>query len=404
MPLEKNTALQQVNDRCFIDGTAYSRFYREAPYLPRCSDNKTAAIVRPKDYAVRYPYMQVNSPNKVSWLVFDLDHSDGLIWEKNDLPAPNFIVRNRKNGHSHLYYAIVPVCTSENARAKPVQYMKAVYEAMAARLNADPSYSGPVAKTPGHPWWHTWEIHGYEYELGELADHVELATKPPWSKGPDFDAVAHSRHELLFEDLRYYAYSIVNRERQKGSFQSFWRLLDAYAHNKNTFRHRGFSMNLTIAQVKATVKSVARWTWDRYTGNSRCHRGVMQLDNAIDITIKQQLSAKRTHDIRKKNTESKIRLACRALLDQGKTINQLTVAEQAKLTRQTISKYKHILQEINKNPTSNIVALPTTKVESIDHKNNVNFGVYQITAGLAYNEKELDCDGQAIDKVIVKPP
>lgn len=217
-----------IPDRCHQPGTAYNRLLSEAPYLPRCSDNKTAALVRPRQYAFRYPYMQVNRPDMVSWLVFDLDHDNPLVWEDENFPAPNFVVTNRKNGHSHLFYAIVPVCTSANARSKPIQFMKAVYEAMAARLGADPAYSGPVAKTPGHPWWSTWEFHGSEYELGELADYVDLVAKSPWSKRPDLDAVSHSRHCLLFEELRFYAYSIVNREKEQGTFQSFSRLLDAH--------------------------------------------------------------------------------------------------------------------------------------------------------------------------------
>ena len=127
--------------------SAMSRILEEASYLARCSDNKTAMRVRPREYAIRYPYMQVNRPGRVSWLVFDLDHTNSLIWEEHGLPPPNFIVRNRNSGNSHLYYAIAPVCTTERAREKPILYMKAVYDSMAALLKADPDYhSGPVAR------------------------------------------------------------------------------------------------------------------------------------------------------------------------------------------------------------------------------------------------------------------
>ncbi|RMO11533.1 replication initiation protein, partial [Pseudomonas savastanoi] len=90
----------------------------------------------------------------------------------------------RKSGHSQLFYAVPSVCTTENARAKPIQYMKAIYAAFAARLDADVDYhGGPVAKTPGHPWWETTEFHSHVYELGELASAVELTVKP-WATGP----------------------------------------------------------------------------------------------------------------------------------------------------------------------------------------------------------------------------
>ncbi len=92
-------------------------------------------------------------------------------------PPPNLIVRNRTSNKAHLFYAIVPVCTSDQARSKPIQYLKAIYHALALRLEADLSYSGPVAKTPFHPWWQTTELHRGVYELNELADSLELETR-----------------------------------------------------------------------------------------------------------------------------------------------------------------------------------------------------------------------------------
>jgi len=360
------------SNRYYQPNTAFNRLFLEAPYLPRCSDNKSAALVRPREYAIRHPYMQVNRPDMVSWLVFDLDHSNPFIWEDENLPPPNFVVRNRKNGHSHLFYAIAPVCTSENARSKPIQYMKAVYDAMAARLSADPSYSGPVAKTPGHPWWSTRENHAHEYDLGELAEYVDLVVKPLWSSGPDLDAASHSRHCLLFEEVRFYAYSIVSREREKGSYTNFLRFVEAFAFNKNNYQQRGFSMNLTASQVKATVKSVARWTWDRYTGGSQCHRGIMNLDASLPLKERQRLAAQHTHKTRNKASESKIRTACKSLLGKGAKLTLVAIAGTSGLARQTVAKYRHLIAEATPAPKTTPVEPPAANPE------NVTYAVHQI--------------------------
>lgn len=388
-------SLYSPSGRFFEDNTALSRVLLEAPYLARCSDDKTATRVRPREYAIRYPYMQINRPGMVSWLIFDLDHTNSLIWNDAGLPAPNLVVRNRANGHSHLYYAIPSVCTTENARAKPIQYMKAIYAAFAARLDADTEYnSGPVAKTPGHPWWSTSELHNHIYELGELADYVELAVSL-WGKGPQIDEVSHSRHCILFEQLRFYAYSIVNREREGGTFAAFMRSLEAFAHNNNSFKKHGFSENLPQSSLKATIKSVARWTWDKYSGDSRCHRGAMQLDKDLPLSERQSLAAKRTHELRHKATESKIRAACRQLLARGEKLRQAAIAAIAGVSRQTVATYAHVLKETAR-PAAvavlEVVAAVSRLSEALSpakcpevasgSARDVTYGVHQVPAAL----------------------
>ncbi|MBA6062126.1 MULTISPECIES: replication initiation protein [Pseudomonas] len=348
----KDTAVSaRPNQRFFQEGTALNRVLQECPYLPRCSDDKTAARILPREYAVCYPYMQINREGMVSWLIFDLDHYNALIWDDAGLPPPNLIVRNRRTGGTHLYYAIIPVCTTDNARSRPINYLKAIYKAFVAALDADPNYhGGPVAKTPGHPWWQTQELHNHVYELADLAECVDLEPITPWGKGPDYEAASHSRHCMLFENLRFYAYSIVNLERDKGSYDHFVRRLTAHAHNANRFGGRGsFITDLPLSSIRSTVKSVARWTWSKYTGNSRCHRGVMELDKSLPLVERQRLAAKRTHQERHKATESKIRAACRILLQQGKPLAQAAIASLAGVTRQTVATYRHILTEARVN-------------------------------------------------------
>ncbi|MCY1264133.1 Replicase family protein [compost metagenome] len=359
----------------FQAGTALNRVLQEAPYLARCSDNKTAARVRPREYAISYPYIQVNRPGMVSWLIFDLDHANALIWDEAGLPPPNLVVRNRGNGHAHLYYAIVPVCTSVNGRSAPISYMKAVYEAFALQLNADLEYGGgPVAKTPGHPWWETSEYHDHVYDLGELAEAVELPQAKPWNKGPRLDAAAHSRHCILFERMRYYAYSIVNEARANGTFQQFVHRLEAFAFNNNDFKAYGFAESLPLSSLKATVKSISRWTWDRYRGGARCHRGVMGLPAEMPLHEKQRLAALRTHGIRHKSTESKVRAACRRLIAAGEQLRVSAIARMANISRQTTAAYKHVMREVQNAAIEGSAAIA---------KLGVKYGVHQIPAALS---------------------
>lgn len=356
-------------------GSSMSRLLAEAPYFSRCSDNKTAAVIRPRQYAIKYPYMQVNQANLTSWLIFDLDHENANIWDDKNLPEPNLIVRNRKNGHAHLYYAIVPVLTSDDARPAPIRYMKAIYAAMAKQLNADTAYSGPVAKTPGHPWWQTTEIHNKVYELGDLACYLDLEVKP-FQKEPDLDSVSHSRHCMLFEHVRHYAYSIAAEAKSHGCFRAFKQDIEDYATGCNNFRQMGFKSDLTLAQVRSTVKSIASWTWDRYTGTGAKNRGVMQLSESLDTKTKQGMSAKRTHDLRKNSTQARISAAYNNLKQSGKTTTIQQVAKTSGLSRQTVAKYKHLLTETkhNSNDVISIRRLFTGK------RSNVNYGVHQITA------------------------
>ena len=379
--------------RFFQSGTALNRVLLEAPYLPRCSDDKTATRVRPREYAIRYPYMQINRSGMVSWLIFDLDHAEPMIWELEGLPAPNLIVRNRQSGHSHLFYAIQPVCTTEKAHSRPIAYMKAIYEAYALRLKADPQFhSGPVAKTPGHAWWLTHELHAGVYDLTKLADHVDLALTDPWGRGSRLDEVSHSRHCILFEHLRHFAYSVVNREREQGTFESFTRRLEAFSFNKNSFQKLGFAQDLSIASLRATVKSVARWTWDRYKGSGGCHRGVMQLDKALPLQERQRQAAQRTHGLRQKATESKVRAACRQLQDKGEALTHAAIARLAGLTRQTVATYRHVLNEVVK-PVSGVALGAAAAAAS-----GVKHAVHQVFAALAGFaqpvDKSVDSAGQ----------
>ena len=95
----------------------------------------------------------------------------------------------------------------------------------------------------------------------------------------------------------------------------------------------------------ATAKSIAKWTWTRYTGDRR-RRGVLKLDASnLSLSSRQQLGAKWTHRARKEKTAERIVAAIRRLLKLREKITATAVARGAGITRQTIAKrYGYLLE------------------------------------------------------------
>ena len=75
----------------------------------------------------------------------------------------------------------------------------------------------------------------------------------------------------------------------------------------------------------------------------------MELDKTTPLAERQKLSAKRTHEVRQKATESKIRAACRALHNQAKPLAIAAIAALSGITRQTVAKYRHVINETRSN-------------------------------------------------------
>lgn len=370
-----------------VQTSLIERVKAQAPYFPRCSDDKTAKRVRPVEHAVHQPYMQINRKDMKSWLIFDLDHQNPFIWEDAGLPPPNCIVSNRDNQKAHLYYAIVPVCTSEKARSKPIQYMQSVYERMAKLLKSDPDYHGSVAKTPGHPWWKTAFVHDSVYDLGELSEYLDREDdedlKHRWfGKQAEFNS--ESRHCLLFDNVRYFAYAEVYKARERGNYESFYRIVEAYAFNHNNFVNQGFESNLSLPQVRATARSISRWTWDKYRGaSSPVHRGVMMLGNASGMSLeaRQRLSAKRTQEKKKQGTASKIRRAYHNLTQLNRKLTQKNLAEAAGLSTATIRRWAEFVEELKGSKVQIVSLGEVLKNRGAEGKTEkVTFDVHQIPA------------------------
>lgn len=234
-----------------------SNFYRNLPHKPYCTDELGAGlIIRQKKTAIQMPYIQHNPPCLVSSLVFDIDRSDAYFsWSDANLPPPNWIAKNRLNGHAHIGYMLAtPVCTSHRAKQKIIEYTAKIQQAYSLALGADRGYSGLITKNPCNTQWENHIFDVQPYDLGYLADFVELQEL----KTDLREVSGLGRNCAMFDTVRFWAYKAIRAHR--GSTFDLWlgkvleKCLDANSE---------FIQPLPYSEIKATAKSIARYCWKK---------------------------------------------------------------------------------------------------------------------------------------------
>lgn len=395
--LEFGVVVANLARSLVADSEVLDRFLRSLPYKPSCGDDKACQLIRSRPHAIRYPYIQPNPPQMQHWIVLDLDFEDLAedkykepwqqetlfsLLESETLPCPNFAVMNRHNRNCHIYFAIEPVCTSVNGRKGPKLYLDAVTRGLNARFKGDSSFTQRNAKNPFSSVWETVVFHSDVYSLGELADYVELTSKP-WFGNTEDKPEPAGRNCALFEELRQWAYREVKGYRQQSTFEHWHQRVLLAAESLNYFPGNSKGSQLPYSEVKSTAKSVAKWTWDHYQGGA-INRGVMDLE-ASDLPLenRQRLAARRTHQVRRENTEARIKEAISILKARNERVTKAAAARLAGLSRQHVtSHYSHLFDS------------PTPAKKAADRpRQSVFYGVHQVTA--VRSEKS--------DKVVVLP-
>lgn len=206
--------------------------------------------------------VELNPPAEIYWLAFDCDHNNLMRWRDAGLLEPSFITVNPKNGHYHAVYRLTTaVIRSERAHTRPLNYLRAVSEALRIALKADPNYVGILTKNPLHPDWRVVRPQIMpSYTLGELAATVDLQRifvreGRPVSRGGETamsEVAVGGRNKALFDQVRQWAY--------KHSDQLDNLLNFAEQSNSELQHPLGFN------EVKSIVVSV-----DRYIASTRPH-------------------------------------------------------------------------------------------------------------------------------------
>lgn len=219
-----------------------------------CSDHKGYCHIRSKSHAIRHVYIQPNQPARITYIVLDIDHPNGIhnALCDTELPPPHLIIQNPSNAHVHLVYRLSsPVFTWGKANSKNIRYLARIEYGMVRNLGADASYGGNLMKNPLNPSWRTYTsttapVEGYS--LKELADFVNLDFLP--SDQQACNDQGYSRNCTLFDHVRPYGYNLA-----PATYNALVKALIPIAVD---FNH-SFDIPLLQNEVKHIVRSIARY-------------------------------------------------------------------------------------------------------------------------------------------------
>ena len=308
------------------DHPALSRFFENLPNYPRGTDSLKAGCRRsPKHVAIKRRYIELNKENySVTYLPYDCDSPIGmLMWHIRSLPPPTLSVSNWDNFRSHLTWELeTSVHLGGNASQRAINYLDVVRRGFTQALDADPSFGGLLSKNPLSDFWFV-DAYDRVYDLDELAEAVRDITLPKKQSSKKHEIEYEPDDSLfVYHNTRWYMYTITaDYDRSEPLYDK----ADAYVRELST----DFSLNLPESKIRSNAKSISKFCWN--------HRDDFIANRAAFIEIQRQ-RAYRSHKARKRNNTIKILRATRKLRKEDQTITKSAVAEEAGLTRKSVSK------------------------------------------------------------------
>lgn len=244
-----------------IDNFNKESFYKNLSNKPFCTNDfeNNGVFKKTKKEAINYQYIQYNNDAFVSALVFDVDEPLATLkWDFVNMPRPNIIMKNKANGHAHLYYALEqPVCKTNLAKIKPLNYLSIIETGLRKRLNADRGYTGLMTKNPLNEKWQTIWGNNKAYSLDFLREFVDD------NKEINTQDYGIGRNVYLFNSLRKVGYKEVLFFKDTMNYVHYEKTmyLKAVVFNCENFPNNLLSDN----ELKSIVRSICRWTWRNFS-------------------------------------------------------------------------------------------------------------------------------------------
>ncbi len=294
-------------------------------------------------YAVLYPYIQLNNPTQIAWLIFDCDHDDLAIWSNAGLPKPSYIATDPLSGKFHIGYAISPVFVGVNARRKPIEYLAAIQRTMTRLLEADSRFVGLITKNPIHTEWQVEIFHNKQYDLAELHQAIGELDRKSYGETITADLIGFERNCELFHVLRFHSYARI-RLTDEMTYEQWHEYLSRHIEGLNASYRSIDVVPLEDREVSGIAKSVSKWTWQR-RDTIHCKERKLQLDESQPLATRQAIGAYHSHEVRKEASQQRIEKAIAELKNNGKKVTQKAVAIESGVGERTVRKYWKILKK-----------------------------------------------------------
>ena len=316
------------------------RFYDNMPAWLRIGIEKGKGLTEPieKSYALKgAKLIQFNAAKLVRYLVFDIDdvhpndnseYSNCFYnWHEADMPPPQIIIRNKDNGHCQYFYELkMPVSTSDNSKQNIVFYLHAIRRAMTIQLNADSAYTHYISRNPFNAnRQETFYSLVEPYSLDDLSKNLDLTTRFSSHKLEDF--LGLGRNNDIFHTVRFDAYSY---KRECAKYEQLYSFVLSRCRGVNAEQFADDM--LPDNECRYIAKSIARWTWDKYTGKSK------HTDKKLSVE-KAKIGKKggNTTGIRKKKNNARKRQKALKLFNEG--VSKVQIAKELDVHRNTINEW-----------------------------------------------------------------
>lgn len=337
------------------DLTEIQKFNNNLPdWVYHRSRKNIAPIVSPKEKAIQDKYIAPFHQKYRNYIAVDVDHENW--YEKTDdiNLLPNIVIQNKDNGKAHLLFKIKPIWLGDGASRRLKHYHSNVQKGLTSALGGDLCFNNQTIKNPNNNSWNTHELTSNTYELSDIAQDIVLPNIWDYSLIEDDEG----RNTTMFNALRFYAYKeVYNNHKCSKSLEFMVRQLAYELYDPIIAQFKDKGKPYRISEVECTIRSVVKYTWEKYTNGESFTKQRENIDIGRDEKIildndvsskkdRQKLSAEITNKNQKIDSEHKIKIAVIELTKDKKNINLSSVSRQSGLARTTVRRHYEVSPEL----------------------------------------------------------